>query len=115
MIHVMIVRAVQAPCGRVGAMRYIAMNRFQVLEGKGSEFEEVWRNRETFLSEVPGFVSFHLLRGEGGVYISHSEWTDEAAFRAWTESETFRRAHAQGGSKGLLGGPPQFSGWSIVI
>jgi len=93
---------------------FIAMNRFQVLEGRGSDFEEVWRDRETFLAEVPGFVSFHLLRGEDSVYISHSVWESEQAFRDWTESEAFRRAHAQGGSKGMLAGPPQFTGWHVV-
>lgn len=95
-------------------MRYIAMNRFEVAEGKGEEFEGVWRDRETFLSEVPGFLEFHLLRGDADVYVSHSLWESEAAFRAWTESEAFRKAHGGGGSKGLVKGPPQFTGWHIV-
>ena len=94
---------------------YIAMNRFQVIEGKGSEFEEVWRSRETFLKDVPGFSEFHLLRGEEGVYISHSTWDSEEAFRDWTESEAFRKAHGQGGSKGLVAGPPQFSGYQVIL
>ena len=96
-------------------LRYIAMNRFDVLEGKGPEFEEVWKNRETYLADVPGFVAFHLLRGEGSVYVSHSLWESEEAFRAWTESESFRKAHAAGGSRGMIKGPPQFSGWTVVI
>lgn len=94
---------------------YIAMNRFQVVSGKGPEFEEVWRSRETFLKDVPGFREFHLLRGENEVFISHSTWDSEEAFRAWTESEAFQKAHAQGGSKGLVAGPPQFSGFQVVI
>lgn len=91
------------------------MNRFDVLEGKGPEFEKVWESRESFLAEVPGFQSFHLLRGDGNEYVSHSVWESEAHFRAWTESEAFQRAHAQGGSKGLLSGPPRFSGYQVVI
>lgn len=94
---------------------FIAMNRFQVLPDQGGNFESVWRNRETFLQDVPGFREFHLLKGEEGVYISHSTWDSREAFVNWTESESFQRAHAQGGSKGLLAGPPQFSGYEVVL
>jgi heme-degrading monooxygenase HmoA len=96
-------------------MRYIAMNQFHVAEGKGEEFEKVWAGRQSFLAEVPGFLEFRLLRGPEGVYISHSIWASEAAFRAWTESEAFQRAHAQGGSRGLVTGPPVFTGYEVVI
>lgn len=94
---------------------YIAMNRFQIIPGKESEFEQVWRSRETYLSDVPGFKEFHLLRGENSVYVSHSTWESREAFVLWTESESFRKAHAQGGSKGLIQGPPAFSGYEVVL
>jgi len=94
---------------------FIAMNRFQVVPGKESEFETMWKTRETYLSEVPGFKEFHLLRGEGGTFISHSTWESREAFAQWTESEAFRKAHAQGGSKGLIQGPPVFSGYEVVL
>lgn len=96
-------------------MSYIAMNRFSVLAGKEEDFVAMWKNRETYLDEVPGFREFHLLRGDNGVFISHSAWESREAFVNWTESEAFRKAHAQGGSKGMLEGPPQFSGYEIVI
>ena len=73
---------------------------------------------ESFLAEVPGFKTFHLLRGpiEDGarLYASHTVWADEAAFTAWTKSEAFRKAHAQGKTSGLLLGPPKFVGWQSV-
>jgi len=94
---------------------YIAMNRFQIIEGKGVEFENVWRSRETFLKDVPGFKEFHLLRGENNVFISHSTWESKESFVNWTESESFKKAHGQGGSKGLVAGPPQFSGYEVVL
>ena len=94
---------------------YIAMNQFKVISGKEDEFEQVWKSRETYLNEVPGFKEFHLLRGAEGVFISHSLWESRDAFVQWTESESFRKAHAQGGSKGLVAGPPQFSGYEVVI
>lgn len=97
---------------------YIAMNQFRVIADKTGEFERAWRERDTFLAEVPGFEEFHLLRGpeEDGVrlYASHTLWKDEASFRAWTESEAFRKAHAQGRLSGIIAGPPKFVGWEVL-
>ena len=43
---------------------FIAMNRFQVIRGEEDAFEQVWLNRDVHLDGVPGFIEFHLLRGE---------------------------------------------------
>jgi heme-degrading monooxygenase HmoA len=100
---------------------YIAMNQFRVDPARGTDFEQAWRDRESYLAEVPGFREFHLLKGpvdgQGGqLYASHTVWQDEGSFRAWTESEAFRRAHAQGGkTTPMLLGPPQFIGWHVVL
>lgn len=98
---------------------YIAMNNFRVRAERAADFEAAWRNRESFLAAVPGFREFHLLRGpledDGNrLYASHTVWNDEASFRAWTESEEFRKAHAQGKVGDLLAGPPRFIGWEAV-
>lgn len=98
---------------------FVAMNRFRVAPGSEEAFEEVWRNRRSRLDELPGFVSFHLLRGpssdEHTLYASHTVWADEAAFRNWTTSEQFRAAHAgAGATKPLYLGPPQFEGFTSV-
>ncbi len=94
---------------------FIAMNKFRVIAGKEMAFEEVWKSRETYLNEVPGFQEFHLLKGENSTYISHSQWESQQAFSNWTQSEAFRKAHAQGGSQGLIAGPPEFSGYEVVL
>ncbi len=99
---------------------YIAMNRFRVARGSEADFERVWTKRETHLEGVPGFVRFSLLRGpeaeDHTLYVSHSHWRDEAAFRDWTRSEAFRMAHAEAGRhKVLYLGPPQFEGFQVVL
>jgi heme-degrading monooxygenase HmoA len=99
---------------------YIAMNHFRVAPDRSAEFEQAWRDRQTYLQDVPGFESFHLLRGpeeEGArLYASHTVWREEAAFRAWTESEAFKKAHGQGRSTaGTILGPPRFVGWEAVL
>lgn len=99
---------------------FIAMNRFRIAPGREEEFVEIWRNRETYLDDVPGFGSFQLLRGpssdECTLFASHSTWASRAAFEAWTHSEAFRKAHAgAGGAKGLYLGHPQFEGFDVVL
>ena len=80
---------------------FIAMNRFKVLLDAGAAFEEVWTSRDTHLRGVPGFVSFHLLRGPARedhvLYSSHTIWRDKTAFEDWTTSEAFRQAHRNAG------------------
>ncbi|MDO8615694.1 MAG: antibiotic biosynthesis monooxygenase [Dehalococcoidia bacterium] len=95
---------------------FIAMNRFRVAADREADFERVWRERESYLSGVPGFVRFALLRGDTpGEYISHSTWQDRAMFLAWTQSEAFAAGHRQGSLAGLLEGPPQVSLYEAVI
>ena len=73
---------------------FIAMNRFKVKLGEESYFEEIWKNRDTHLNEVPGFKKFNLIRSESNeeftLYASHSEWSSKEDFINWTKSEAFR-------------------------
>lgn len=99
---------------------YVAMNRFRIGEGREEEFEKTWRERDSYLDEVPGFQAFRLLRGptEDGctLYVSHSQWESREAFEAWTRSESFRKAHANARSpQGVVLGHPQFEGFEQVL
>ena len=95
---------------------YLAMNRFRVNVERETEWESIWKDRETYLQQVPGFVQFMLLRGaEPGDYISYSVWADAAAFHAWTQSDAFRKGHAQGTMAGVLQGPPVLGLYEPVI
>jgi heme-degrading monooxygenase HmoA len=98
-------------------LAFIAMNRFSVHPERGAEFEEHWRKRETYLREVPGFLSFALLRGdEPGQYVSHSTWESRSAFEDWTRSEAFRKAHSQARTpEGLLVTHPRLELWEAVL
>jgi heme-degrading monooxygenase HmoA len=95
---------------------FIAMNRFKVGQGKDAAFEEAWRTRQSYLSGVPGFLHFALLKGDApGDYISHSTWADRAAFEAWMKSEAFVAGHRQGSLMGVLEGPPVPSLYDVVL
>jgi len=99
---------------------YIAMNRFKIIPGHEDDFLEIWRNRETFLDEVPGFKQFNLLRGpksdEYSLFASHSIWESQQAFNDWTQSEAFRKAHANAGNiKPVYLGKPEFEGFEVAL
>lgn len=101
---------------------FIAMNRFSVNTNKADVFVEVWRQRESFLKDVPGFIRFHLLQGgsDDGVtlFSSHVEWRSRADFEAWTQSEAFRKAHAGAGKpkqEGIYAAPPKLELFESVL
>ena len=76
---------------------FIAMNRFTVKREQEQAFVEMWKTRDSFLDEVPGFKSFYLLRGpemeESIIYATHTMWVDESDFHNWVKSEAFKKAH----------------------
>ena len=99
---------------------FIAMNRFKIVLGKEKEFEDVWKNRDTHLKDVPGFKEFNLVKGETNdehtLYASHCIWNSKNDFINWTKSEAFRLAHKNSGQhKGLYLGHPNFEGFEVVL
>ena len=101
---------------------FIAMNRFTINEGHETAFEDVWRNRDSSLKEMPGFETFHLLKGPRNeetkqtLYASHTVWQTKQHFTDWTNSENFRNAHKNAGNnKGMYAGHPHFEGFISVL
>jgi heme-degrading monooxygenase HmoA len=98
---------------------FVAANRFRVIPTEAARFEAAWLNRESHIREVPGFLTFHLLRGPAAedhvLYSSFTLWRSRADFEAWTKSEAFRRAHAAAGeAKPMSLGHPQFEGFDVL-
>jgi len=99
---------------------FIAMNRFQIAIGHEDDFETLWRNRETYLASVPGFLQFHLLKGPVAdthiLYASYSAWEKRQSFDDWLESEAFKKAHVQARlPKETYLGPPVFEGFDVIL
>lgn len=91
---------------------YLTMNRFRVKTGQEDAFETIWKSRDSQLPQVPGFVSFHLMKGpdkgDHVLYASHTLWESRGAFEDWTKSEAFRTAHRGAGSHAdIYMGPPE--------
>ena len=95
---------------------FVAMNQFSVNEGRGADFEEQWRTRESYLQGFEGFVHFALLKGdEAGDYVSHTIWRSREDFLKWTQSEAFKKAHSTRSSEGVFAGHPRARFYDAVI
>ena len=99
---------------------YIAMNRFKIILGRETEFEKIWKERDTHLEDVPGFKKFNLIKGKKQdnhrLYASHSEWNSEQDFVNWTKSDAFRQAHKGAGQHSdIYLGHPEFEGFEVII
>ncbi len=86
---------------------YVVMNRLTVAPEQAGRLEEGFAQSAGRMRAVPGCRDFTLLKEEGvagdTVYVALTQWEDEAAFTAWTQSESFRRAHANAGQSGAMG------------
>jgi heme-degrading monooxygenase HmoA len=72
----------------------IVMNVVQVSEERREAFEQAFLGRESHVHEAPGFAGFELLRRDReGEYVVLTRWETEEAFKAWANSDSFKRSH----------------------
>ena len=98
---------------------YVAMNRFKVIKSRADAFENMWLTRQSNLHELPGFLSFHMLRGAEAedhvLYSSYTLWARKADFEHWTRSPQFRSSHANAEKREPMTlGHPQFEGFDVI-
>mgnify|MGYP006275707447 CR=1 FL=1 len=98
---------------------YLVMNVITTTPERASHLEQAFAPSPERMKAIPGFIRFELLRerGEEGApprYSAATWWEDEAAFKAWTESEAFRAAHARAGSSGA-GAQAQMKQYDVVV
>ncbi len=103
----------------------IVSNRIPVAKGHETAFEERFRGRVGLVENHPGFIRLEILRpksvtmqgghmGGSDYHVVLTYWEDEAAFVAWTESEDFRRAHANRPPKEMFAGPNVFELHEVI-
>jgi len=88
---------------------FVSMNRIDVNEDHQGDFAERFRSRAGLVDGSPGFVRNMVLRPENPAdpHIVMTLWANRKDFIAWTESDSFRQAHAKTGqaSKNMFRGP----------
>jgi heme-degrading monooxygenase HmoA len=84
----------------------VVANRLSVAPGHEADFERRFTERESHLRSVPGFIRNLVLRPvQGNSYVVMTFWQDRAAFEAWTQSESFRQAHARPSTPEMYSAP----------
>ena len=72
----------------------VVMNRIPVAEGRESDFEQTFTERDRAVDLMPGFLDLQVLRpAEGRTYVVLTRWKSREAFEQWTQSEAFISAH----------------------
>jgi len=100
---------------------FIAMNRFLINNDFSNQFVDVWKNRESYLNQVDGFMKLRLLKEQkdqenGRTFISYSEWRTEADFLKWMEGEFSQKAHKKSSlPKEAYLGRPEFKGYQVAL
>jgi heme-degrading monooxygenase HmoA len=92
------------------------VNRLPVKEGMADQVVERFANGRGFVQDFPGFVSMEDLRSaEADEVMVITRWQDKNTFDSWVRSEEFAKAHARGGTQGLLRGHPKMSSYEVAV
>ena len=85
----------------------VGMN-YEVIEGKQEQFEAVFAKVLVVMEAMEGHGESHLYRdvAKANSYLIVSEWSDEAAFDAFTKSDKFRSV-VDWGKEQILAGRPK--------
>ncbi len=84
----------------------VGMN-YDVIEGKQDEFEKVFGKVLEIMGKMDGHSETHLYTevGKANQYLIVSDWSDEAAFKAFIASEQFANVTDWGKEQILAGRP----------
>ena len=106
---------------------FFAMNRFRINPAFEKDFVAHWKNRQSSLESMPGFVRFDLLQAklpvrnsdaiEAAEIVSFSQWIDQAAFENWMQSQAMQKSHERAAQlpRETFMGPPEFRGYVSVM
>ena len=97
---------------------FIAMNRFKVRKDEEAAFEDRWRERDTHLHTVAGFVEFHLLKaGARRLRALRLAYAMAIArrFRGVDAVRSVSRPHRNAGTgRPLTISHPEFEGFEVI-
>ncbi|WP_164669558.1 antibiotic biosynthesis monooxygenase family protein [Virgibacillus doumboii] len=86
--------------GQMQKSGFVVMNNISVTEDGTETFEERFKLRQQNVDSMPGFQAFRLLRPKSGnTYVVLTQWATETDFENWKNSDQFKKAHKDGGTK----------------
>ena len=77
---------------------FVVMNRIPVKPEYADAFMERFQDRASLVDNMPGFVSFTLLKpiSEEDPFVVETWWESKAHYEGWTQSEEFKQGHPRG-------------------
>lgn len=78
--------------------QFVTVFTVDVQEGHEKEFIERFQKRARLIDKAKGFKGMYVLQHTqtANKFLVVTFWKDEDSFRAWVNSEEFRKAHAEG-------------------
>lgn len=78
----------------------VVCNRIDVNPEYAEAFEQRFAERAHLVDNMPGFISFKLLRPTktNDPYVVMTFWESQDHFKAWTASAEFKQGHARSGT-----------------
>ena len=93
----------------------VVANRVPIAKGYEQEFEKRFERRLGAVDQMPGFIRSELLRPiMGDYYIIMTYWESKETFEAWTQSESFKQAHANPAPQEMFAGRNVFEMHEII-
>lgn len=79
---------------------FVVCNRVSIHPDHAPQFEAMFMSRAHKVDQMPGFVSFQLLKpmkaSDG--YVVMVTWESKEYYHAWLKSESFHQGHSRTGS-----------------
>ncbi len=79
--------------------QFVTAFSVEVEQGQEQAFIERFQKRARLIDKAKGYKGMFVLQHTQAAnkFLVVTLWEDEASFRAWVNSEEFRKAHAEGG------------------
>lgn len=83
---------------------YVVMNVLQIPAEMKGRMAEMFGKSSERMKQVPGCLEFQFLSSKDeNKQVVYTKWDNEESFKAWTESENFKRAHSHTGQSPASG------------
>lgn len=94
----------------------VVANRIPVAKGHEKAFEERFSRRLRLVESSPGFIRNEILRPiRGEAYVVLVYWRTREDFETWSQSDAFRRAHADHPPAEMFAGPNVLEIFEIIM
>ena len=96
---------------------FIVTNRLYIADDFVQEFQDRFQARVSQMKTNPGFIrlQIHKPMGKDTAWSVHTQWQDQASFKAWVQSDDFKAAHANPMPEEAFTAPGKMEQHEVVV